>query len=195
MVKFVNQPLEGEEYIDRVVPILRNESYLQSLKERRAKHGYYYGKAFGDLYLIYAVHDMQYLRMVDNDFMINYAKIKQEQLKGLALKNLERMMAQKIVLHADGPIYSVSVGGEYEPSLLLLDKVVQNFKAHVKGRLVVAIPEKSTLFICGDETPGALEKLRDATNKAALSAKQPITDKLFVFDQGQWKIFTAFDSQ
>jgi uncharacterized protein YtpQ (UPF0354 family) len=194
MINFVSAPLEGEEYVDKIVPILRNEQYLQALKERRATKGYYYEKAFGDLYLIYAVHDPQYLKMLDNDFLKNYAKTKKELLKTIATKNLERIVAEKIVLHADGPIYSVTVGDDYEPSLLLLDKAVHNLSDHVKGRLVAAIPDKSTLLICGDETPGALEKLREATNKAMMLAKQPISDKLFIYDQGQWKVFKAFDS-
>jgi len=194
MINFVNQPLQGQEDIDKIVPLVRNERFVDLISHGRQGTDLYFEKTFGNLFIVYAVHDLQAPKMLDSDFLTNYAKIRKEDLKSVSLKNLEGLVAHQIVLRAEGPIFAVSAGGEYEPSLLLLDKVMQAFASKVKGKLVVSIPTKDSLFICGDETPGALQKLREVTEREIIRAKQPISDKCFIFDQGQWKIFKAFDS-
>ena len=195
MVKFINQPLAGEEYADKLVPLVRGEKLIQAITGNGTdKTGLYYDKIFGDLYCVYAVDDQQEIKPVREDYLTNYAKVKKEELKTISLRNLQRIVADKITLRADGPISIVSVGGVYEPSLILLDKVVRHLAAHVKGRLIVAVPTRDSLFICGDETPTALTKLQEATSRAFAKTKLPISDKLYVLDQGQWKVFRAFDS-
>jgi uncharacterized protein YtpQ (UPF0354 family) len=134
------------------------------------------------------------IKVLTQDYLVNYAKTQRELLRAISLRNLERMLARKITLRADGPIYIVTVGGNYEPSLILLDNLVQNLAGRVKGKLVVALPTHDSLFICGDETPGALAKLKEVTDRALVKSKLPISDKLYVLDQGHWKVFQAFDS-
>jgi uncharacterized protein YtpQ (UPF0354 family) len=196
LINFVNQPLAGEEFIDKIVPLVRGERFIQALGGNRpaAKNNLFYDKLFGDLYIVYAVDDPLMIKVLTQDYLVNYAKTQRELLRAISLRNLERMLARKITLRADGPIYIVTVGGNYEPSLILLDNLVQNLAGRVKGKLVVALPTHDSLFICGDETPGALAKLKEVTDRALVKSKLPISDKLYVLDQGHWKVFQAFDS-
>jgi uncharacterized protein YtpQ (UPF0354 family) len=175
---------------------VRSERFVNAVAGSRpaAAANMFYDKLFGDLYVVYAVDDPQLIKPLDNDYLYNYAKTKRETLRALSQRNLERMLAPKITMRADGPIFIVSAGGNYEPSLILLDKVVQNLAGRVKGKLVVAVPARDSLFICGDETPGALEKLKEVTARVLSRTKLPISDKFYIFDQGQWKVFKAFDS-
>jgi uncharacterized protein YtpQ (UPF0354 family) len=194
MFNFVNQPLAGEEFIDKIVPLVRSQRFIEAIKPQYG-NDFYNEKTFADLYIVYGIDDPKVTKILNQDYLTNYAKIRPEALKSLSLSNLERLVARNIYIRADGPIFIVTAGGDYEPSLLLLDKVVRDFQKSVKGRLVAAIPARDALFICGDETPGALEKLRDVAERARAKAKLPISDKLFIRDQGEWKVFKAFDSQ
>jgi len=196
MVSFINRPLAGEDPIDKIVPLVRGPNFFQALKTANGfpvEH-LLYEKLVSDLSIVYAVDDPQAPKPLDTDYVEHYAKTRRELVKGIALRNLERLMAKKVTIKPDGPIYAVTAGGVYEPSLILLDRFVHDFAGKVKGRLVVSLPTRETLFFCGDETPGALEKLRNVTDQVVVSSKVPVSEKLFVYDQGQWKVFKAFDN-
>jgi len=197
MVTFVNQPLAGEDPIDKIVPLVRGQNFFQALKTSNKAFPVdqlFYEKLNSELFIVYAVDDPQAPKPLNTDFVEHYAKTKREEVKGLALRNLERLMAKVVTIRADGPIYGVTAGGVYEPSLILLDRFVRDFGSKVKGRLVISLPTRETLYFCGDETPGALKKLRDVTDQVVVTSKVPISEKLFVYDQGQWKVFQAFDN-
>jgi hypothetical protein len=207
MVNFVTKPLEGEEQGDKVVPLLRNRHFLENLiaqrggaKKSLANHfqpgdDVYYEAIFGGLFIIYSVHDPSGIRLLDSNYYTHHLALGAEALKARSVQNLERLTASTMSLEADGPILRVTTDDNYEPSLILSDRAIAILQKRVAGRLVVAIPDNNVLLICGDETPGALLKLKEATDQAYNHGKYKISDRLFVRDQGAWQTFTAFSSK
>ncbi|MBS1992334.1 MAG: DUF1444 family protein [Cyanobacteria bacterium SZAS LIN-3] len=195
MVAFIQEPLAGEDPVDKIVPLIRGEKFIQTVKNsgKGALEAMYYEKLFGDLYIVYGVDDPPAPKPMDRDYLEHYAKTKRELLKGTAMRNIERMLAQKVSLKPQGAIFNVTAGGTYDPSLILLDRYVKDMAGKVNGRLVAAIPTRETLFICGDATPGALAQLRQTTEQAARRSKMPVSENLFILDDGQWRVFKAFD--
>jgi uncharacterized protein YtpQ (UPF0354 family) len=198
MTNFVDQPLEGEEFIDKIVPLVRNEKFVQSTLTARTKNekrDAYYDKLFHGLYVVYGVEDPSGIKLLDTYYVTSRAQIDPKTLRSRAVQNLERIVKNKVEIKAEGPIFRVKTESNYEPSLIISDKLARELQAAVKGRLVVSIPNNAEMFICGDETPGALQKLKETTAEAGNRGALPISQSLYVRDQGSWKIFTAFDSQ
>jgi len=194
LINFNTQPVAGQDSIDRIVPLLRNEKFVKELSANSPKSNPndYHDKFLDDLYVVYAVDSAQAIQSLKRSFLNLQVHVTPDKLNAISKKNLERMVARDITLRQDGPIYIVTVGGNYEPSLILLDQVLQKLAGHVSGRLVVSFPTRDSLFICGDKTPGALEKLRAVTDKALAKTEDPISKELYVLDQGHWQIFKAF---
>ncbi|MBU6451074.1 MAG: DUF1444 family protein [Cyanobacteria bacterium REEB67] len=198
MTNFVDQPLQGEEFIDKIVPLVRNQTFVQSTlasKSKNKKPDAYYEKLFDGLYIVFGIEDPSGIRLLDTYYVEQRAHIAPIALRNRAVENIERILKNKIVIKAEGPIFRVETESNYEPSLVVSDKLIHELQTAVKGRLVVAIPNNAEMFICGDETPGALVKLKETAAEASNRGALPISQKLYIRDQGSWKVFTAFDSQ
>jgi uncharacterized protein YtpQ (UPF0354 family) len=110
-------------------------------------------------------------------------------LRQLAVENLRRLRP-KIEMHGDaGKIAMFDVGGTYEASLLLFDSMWTDGQVKVKGDIVVAVPTRDALLVTGSKNRKALTVMRELAAKFSAEGSNPISDKLFVYRNGQFKKF------
>lgn len=118
---------------------------------------------------------------------IQQAGLKTEDLRKLAVQNLQRML--KVEAKGGKGIYMMTAGGTYEASLLLFDSIWEEKRMKVEGDYVVAVPSRDLLLITGTGETEGLKKIRDLARSAAAEGSYRLTPDLFVYRDGKFVKF------
>jgi uncharacterized protein YtpQ (UPF0354 family) len=104
--------------------------------------------------------------------------------------NLRRLLPKIDVESGADGILRMSVGGDYDASLLLADDIWSSGRIKVDGDIVVAVPGKGVLLVTGSRNRAAIARLRA---RAAELATGPygLTPALFVYRDGKFVKFEA----
>ncbi len=89
----------------------------------------------------------------------------------------------------------ITAGGDYVPSLLLLDEIWSGGTLDVEGEIVIAIPTRDVLLFTGSGNKEGVKKLRELAKKTARRRPYSLTDRLFVYRGGKFErllgVFTS----
>lgn len=176
----------------RIVPIIKDRNWIaeinESVKERGIKQvpENVYEDFNEELVILYAE---------DTPTNISYFAPKsleeiglsRKQLRTLSVANLTRLIPKPQV--DTGPLVSmITVGGNYEASLLLFDDLWANL-SKADGDIVVAVPARDLLMFTGSRNQRGLTKLRELAAKYVKESPYHLTDKLFVYRNGHFARF------
>lgn len=176
----------------RIVPIIKDRNWIAEIRESVKQRGSnqipenVYEDFNEQLVIIYAE---------DTPTNINYFSpktlseigITRKQLRTLAIANLSRIIPKPQI--DAGPFVSmITVGGNYEASLLLFDDIWANL-SKVDGDIVVAVPARDLLMFTGSRNQQGLTKLRELAVKYVKESPYHLTDKLFVYRNGRFVRF------
>lgn len=179
----------------RIVPVIKDRPWLvemrQTLLSRGAKRvpECIYEEFSPDLVVLYAQDSpltIRYLEPKD----LEIAKIERSELRKLACENLKRILP-KIERRGTNGVYMLTADGAYEASLLLLDSIWQRGQFDVQGDIVVAVPTRDVLLVTGSRDQQGLDKLKQLIQKASAGGSYRLTQKLFVYRNGQFVEFRA----
>jgi uncharacterized protein YtpQ (UPF0354 family) len=110
-------------------------------------------------------------------------------LRRLALANLHRILPP-LKLRGPGPLFAIKADGNYESSLLLLDKLWSVEASSVQGELVAAVPARGFLLFTGSASPEGLKRLRRLVEKVYDNGDHVISKTLLVRRNGHWEKFS-----
>jgi uncharacterized protein YtpQ (UPF0354 family) len=176
----------------RIVPIIKDRNWIAEIKESVKQRGSkqvpenVYEDFNGDLVILYAE---------DTPTSVSYFApksleeigISRKQLRTLSVANLTRLIPKPQV--DTGPLVSmITVGGNYEASLLLFDDLWANL-SKADGEIVVAVPARDLLMFTGSRNQPGLTKLRKLAAKYVKESPYHLTDKLFVYRNGHFARF------
>jgi len=179
----------------RIVPVVKDKLWLEDFQKEVANRG---GKNVpdavseeinSDLIIVYAEDSPNSIRYLFNKDL-EKSRIDRNELRALACENLKRMLP-KIERYGTNGAYMLTVGGDYEASLLLLDSVWTGIQKDVSGDIVVAIPSRDVLLVTGSDDRDGLEKMRQTINKISAQSAYRLTKKLFVRRDGKFVEFTG----
>jgi uncharacterized protein YtpQ (UPF0354 family) len=172
----------------RIVPVIKDRQWLVELHDMFKKQGKpqeHLSESFNDeLVIVYAEDDptrVRYLTMSED------IGVGRQELRALAVENLKRILP-KIEMRGDRALL-VSAGGDYEPSLLLIDEIWSGGQVKVNGDIVVAVPARDVLLVTGSRDRTGLKQVRELATKFAAQGPYGLTDTLFVYRNGR---FTKF---
>jgi uncharacterized protein YtpQ (UPF0354 family) len=178
----------------RIVGIVKDRRWLSEI--RKSLKGRGDGKppenVFEDLndelVVVYAQDSPKNIRyLTPKD--LEASGLKREELREIAVGNLKRIIP-RVDLHPGPMILMITAGGDYEASLLLLDKFWSGGEVKVDGDIVVAIPARDLLLVTGSRNAAGIAKLREVSAKALRESPYRLTDVLFVYRSGR---FVRFD--
>jgi len=106
-------------------------------------------------------------------------EIGEEELRPLAVKNLDRILTRKHLRAGDG-VYMLEVGGNFESSMLLLTEFWSDQRIQVRGDVVVAVPTRDMVLITGSEDADNLKLLREIAQEGQEQA-YPLSTDLWKF--------------
>ncbi|HEY8336214.1 MAG TPA: DUF1444 family protein [Tardiphaga sp.] len=109
-------------------------------------------------------------------------------LRARAIANLKRILP-KIEMHPTAEGWAtITAGGNYEPSLLLVDEMWSRGQIKVDGELVVAVPARDALLVTGSNNRQGLNAMRAMAAKLA-NGPYRLTPTLFVYRDGGFAVF------
>ena len=175
----------------RIVPVIKTRQWIvelhNNLKAGGSDQQHLFEDFSGELAVVYAEDSDKRMRYLTTTEDIG---VERSGLRKLAVDNLTRLLP-KIEMHSygDGELSFMSVGGDYEASLLLIDDIWSGGQVKVNGDIVVAVPARDVLLVTGSRSRSGLKAVRGMA--AELLAKGPygLTDTLFVYRNGR---FTKF---
>jgi uncharacterized protein YtpQ (UPF0354 family) len=109
-----------------------------------------------------------------------------EELFERARTNVERELDHTIEpwdIAAPYPMWHVSANDAYESSRLLAPSFLRGMREHVTGRLVCAIPERSTMLLVGDASNDSIARLAEAAERQYMSSTRGISPALYSVDE------------
>jgi uncharacterized protein YtpQ (UPF0354 family) len=170
----------------RIVPVVKDRGWLRAVPgARRPEH--VFEDLNEDLVVVYAEdspRSIRYLAAKD----LEQLGLRREELRPLALANLDALLPD--IQLRRGPLVSMlTAGGNYEASLLLLDKLWSGGQLQVDGEIVVAVPARDLLLFTGSKHKAGIAKLREIAAQAAREDSYSLTGRLFVYRNGKFQRF------
>lgn len=108
-----------------------------------------------------------------------------EDLKEKSIENLLNSFEMK--RHGENGYYMITIGGNYESSLILLD-IWHRENFSVNGDFVIGIPARDILFITGSKDSENLHRLYDSIKKINETGDHLVSDKIFEFKNGKFEV-------
>lgn len=187
----MQQPAKAGTKLDRsrIVPVIKDRKWLSDLQQTlkaQGKEQEHLSESLNDeLIIVYAEDDPTRMRYLTADEDIGVSR---PELRALSIENLRRILP-KIEMRTGDHVLLVEAGGDYEPSLLLVDEIWSGGQIKVKGEIVVAIPARDVLLITGSRDRTGVRRMRELAAKLAAEGPYGLTDALFVYRNGR---FTKF---
>lgn len=187
----MQQPAKAGTKLDRsrIVPVIKDRKWLSDLQQTlkaQGKEQEHLSESLNDeLIIVYAEDDPTRMRYLTADEDIGVSR---PELRALSIENLRRILP-KIEMRTGDHVLLVEAGGDYEPSLLLVDEIWSGGQIKVKGEIVVAIPARDVLLITGSRDRTGVRRMRELAAKLAAEGPYGLTDASFVYRNGR---FTKF---
>lgn len=193
---FVESPFDSESTIDRtrIVPIIKDKAYLQEVRQsmatrvkKPAEFMDLHEEYNSELTIFYAEDSPKNMRFLSQKDLADL-KIEKGSLRALAVENLIKIIS-KPKLEGGNGLFILQAGGDYDASLILLDKIWSTGQIKVEGDIVVALPSRDLLLVTGTGHKEAVAKVRDIAKKTVAEAPYRLTPELFVYRNGKFEVF------
>ena len=184
----VKEPVSPKLQPAHVMPMIKDRGWLDDIAPIFRKHGYepLFEPLNRELVIAY-VEDYE----TRSRYLGSHEDVgDRRDLRARAVVNLKRILP-KIQLHQhDDAVAVITAGGNYEPSLLLIDELWSSGQIKVDGDIVVAVPVRDMLLVTGSNSHKGLATVRVMAEKMA-EGPYRLTRTLFVYREGR---FIVFDS-
>ena len=131
------------------------------------------------LVVAYVVDDGDALQFVQQRDL-DEAGISADQLHELALANLARLSPHGVKVQQNGPVYGLSVDGNFDASHILMTRLWQENLAHLVERgFAIAIPARGVLVFCDMDSTDGLAMLKDLINRVGNATNYKLSDAIF----------------
>lgn len=171
----------------RIVPVLKASAWVDAVQRQRhaTPAAQLLTASFTDeLTVVYAEDRPSSMRfLMTRDDVGDHSR-----LRTLALGNLSRLLPKITMRQATDGVFLVGAGGEYEPSLLLVDALWSSGHIKVDGDIVVAAPAKGAVLVTGAHNAKGIAHLRAFAARLA-AAPYGLTAVLYAYRGGKFVRF------
>jgi uncharacterized protein YtpQ (UPF0354 family) len=180
---------------DRIVPVVKDRAWLEevhaALRERGQSGGIadVWEEYNPELVIAYAQDTASNIRYLTPDDLAELG-LERSELRGVAVKNLLDLLPE-VSIRGENGVFMVTAGGDYEASLILADTLWDGGQVKVAGDVVVAIPSRDLLLVCGSGDPSGIARVREMATKFAAEAPYRLTPDLFVRRNGRFERFVS----
>lgn len=175
----------------RIVPIVKDRRWLVEVRQSVKARGKdeppqnVYDDLNEELVVIYAEDSPKSIRYLIEKNLADLG-IRREELRGLAVDNLKRLLPQIRV--EPNPLFSaVKLDGNYEASVLLYEEIWTQPRVKVDGEIVVAVPARDVLLVTGSRNMAGIAKVRELAAQIARESPYRLTSEIFVYREGAFR--------
>jgi uncharacterized protein YtpQ (UPF0354 family) len=200
IAKYITSFLEGRaargKPIDkaRIVPVIKDKNYLAEIQKSLAERGQkapefmdLHEEYNSELWIFFAEDTPANMRFLSRKDLVAL-DLDTNSVRAVAVKNLPALIPRPQLTESNG-FYRLQAGGDYDASLLLLDKIWSTGQIQVDGEIVVAVPARDMLLITGSSNSVAVAKVRELAKNMAADAPYRLTPELFVYSAGKFEVF------
>ncbi|OMQ11917.1 DUF1444 family protein [[Flexibacter] sp. ATCC 35103] len=171
---------------ERILPVIKDRRFIKSLEEINANfeenHIYEF---YNEELIIFYVEDRETsIHYISKDD-IEEINLSLEKLKEKALENLSNNF--EIKRHGENGYFMLTVGGNYESSLILLD-IWHHENFLVDGNIVAGIPSRDVLLITGSTDSVNLHRLYDSVKNINETGDHVVSDKIFELINNKFEV-------
>ena len=156
--------------IDNIVPIIKPNSFVHDVQGAYEKYN-------DQLIIAYAEDKKEYIRYITDDD-IKSLSVNKDLLKQTAIKNLDKLLTS-IQRQDDDGVYMVTAGGDYEASIILLDKIFTKELLPVNGDFVITIPNRDMLLVTGSNDKAGIARIREIAKKSFETGSYQVSEYLY----------------
>ena len=181
---------EPKEFVrlERIIPIIKDRRFLEETIKISPHfiNDFLFEEYNKELFIFYAENRKTTIGYLKKD-EVDHLNICFEELHNKAIENLEEL-ATKIERHGENGEYMLTMGGDFESSLILL-KLWNKENFPVEGEIVMAIPARDVIFITGSANTENIEKIRAKVTEINQTGAHVVSDKLFILKNDKFEIF------
>ncbi|MES1146764.1 MAG: hypothetical protein ABUL52_00050, partial [Solimonas sp.] len=142
---------DGSIDLEFIVPVIKHKNWpvqqraiVQNTYGSEAKVEYWTEDYNSEITIVFAESKAGLRYPSPADFLASGMALKE--LRMLAMKNLQQRCTGRMVTGSDG-LYLVSVGGNLDASLILLDDVWSDARIRIEEDSIVAVPDRNTFMV------------------------------------------------
>jgi uncharacterized protein YtpQ (UPF0354 family) len=174
--------------LDRIVPIVKDQRFInETLKLNPDFEKDFLIERYNDeLFIFYAENRETTIGYLKRD-EIESLNVEFEGLKEKAIQNLGEL-ATKIERHGEDGQFMLTMGGDFESSLILL-KIWDKENFPVKGEVVIAIPARDLVLITGSDDSENIEKVKAKVREINETGDHVVSDRLFILRNDKFETY------
>lgn len=140
------------------------------------------------LLISYAVDAGTHYELVQNRHLQKDG-IDEQTLHRIGLENLGRLVNERPTrVHPYGNIFAVTMGGDFEASLILLDSLWdEHFRPFVPGDYAAVLPARDVLAFCDASSAAGLDELRQVVQRVFTTGDHVLADRIYGRRSNQWE--------
>lgn len=177
---------------ESIVPLVKDRGWLKDM--RSAGTGgkpleFVYEPLNEDLLVVYGEDTPSSIQYFVSS-VFEKTGIDRKDLRALAVKNLHRILDGVDLIRIEG-VNSLTTGGDFDASLLLIDEVWNKENLQVKGEIVVAIPARNMLLFADSADAQAVDALARLAKRVESEDSYSLTAQLFVRRDGTFQRYVS----
>ena len=183
--------VEPELLAENIVPVIKATAWLEEVARVTREQGQdsepnlCTQPLVEGLVVVYAEDTPSNIRYIGRED-IEETGVGLEQVATLSIDNLLQRLPQ-IETHGGEGLYMVTAGGNYEPSLLLIDTIWNADNFDVRGDIVIGVPARDVLLVTGSEETESLSRLVAFGEEIYAESPYRLTTNLYVWRDGAWQ--------
>lgn len=175
--------LASESVENSLLPIIRNKEQVKEI-EKKIDQSLVKEPLSEDLFVIYGVKSDVAIGYLSTDGR-SALSLSDSELRDKSVENLKAVLYGEISLKGGPELWVLASGRDFESSLLLHKKFMDNMGDMIKGRLIVSIPARDIIVLCGDQSSEELEKMKLFVRQQFEAAEHPVSDKLYYYSDSE----------
>ncbi len=172
---------------DRIFPMLKPIAMLATVRERNLSM-LVYREFLADLIITYVVDEARSVTFLNEGHLAKW-DVSAQDLHEKALRNLQRRTSEganyTTAGSGDQTLFIFNTNDGYDATRLLLTDVLASWVTHMRGNLVIGIPNRDFLVAFSDADPDIVQAVAQQVQADAAQREYGLTDQLFTFANGQ----------
>jgi uncharacterized protein YtpQ (UPF0354 family) len=160
-----------------IYPIIKPSEYFQFHHSNTDSIIRY--KLCGELELAFVIDSKNSFTYI-TDSMIIKNHISSDSILPIALKNLSTKTDSLYIYNLGDSIYFLTIGGDYDLSLALLDNLWTKDNIPVNGDFIVAMPNRDLLLVTGSKN-SKMNRFKEIIKKSYTDGDYPVTMDIFQY--------------
>ncbi len=175
---------------ERIFPMLKPATLLATVREQNLPM-LAYRDFLANLIIVYTIDEQNSVAFINENHLERW-DVTMQDLHEQAIENLRRRTEQVeavTVGQGDERLFIFNSGDGYDAARLLLTDVLGAWASHVRGSLIIGIPNRDFLIAFGDDDQDALRNIAMQVESDSIQRDHGLTPRLFTLTKGQVRVY------